>query len=148
MSATPTNNVTQIVTNYEPPTQRALASANRTATSILISFGVVVLPLIIKFLSDATYTRAALVSVASLIGVAVCSTLLSYALAYGHAVGSDPVYQQQRAAARNVANAVKLQALAIRYGVPAPVAPPASAASHAFVRVPNGVPDGGGQAPA
>ncbi len=124
---------TQITTNYEPPHVRAMSSATRTATSVLLSLAVVVLPLLVKFLTDATYSRTTLVALASGIGVAVCATLLSYALAYSHATQTDPIYQARRTASLQAKNAMKLQALAIRYGVPAPT-PPAAAG---YVLTPN-----------
>jgi len=122
---------TVIKTVYRTPAERATRDASTTALSFLIALGIVVIPLIISFLNAAVYSRTTFVALLSAIGIAALTTVINYLLVLQRAMGSDPVYQQQRAAALQAHNAVKLQALAIRYGVPAP---PPPAASFALMR--------------
>jgi len=140
MSVTPINNAQQVVVNYKSPAERATRDASTTALSFLIALGIVVTPLVISFLNAAVYSRSTFVALLSAIGVAALTTVINYLLVLQRAMGSDPVYQQQRAAALQADNTLRLQsramdlrALEIRYGVPAPVAPP-PAASFAVMR--------------
>jgi len=138
-----------ITVPYQDPHTRALASATRTGTAAQISLtlAVALLPILSKFFSIAVYTQATVIALVSAMAVATCATLLVYAMAFHNAASSDPVYQQQRATAKQAANTMKLQSqamnlrkTALRYGIVLPPDSPTPPAAAGYVLAPNAPP--------
>lgn len=80
---------THSVVPYQTPNSRAIQAAGNAAVGFFAAVGVVVIPLLVKFLIDGNFSRTALTTLATVVGAAILGVLLTYCTKYVQARGSD-----------------------------------------------------------
>ena len=87
MSVTP--QPTMSLVKYETPSTRAMQTAGHAAIGFFAAVGVAIIPILLKFISDGSFSKTALTTLASLIGTALLGVILTFATKYVQARGSD-----------------------------------------------------------
>jgi uncharacterized protein YacL len=80
---------TQSVVPYQTPNARAIQTAGHAAIGFGASVGIVIIPILVKFLTSGDFSQTALTTLISVIGAAILGVLLTYCVKYVQATGSD-----------------------------------------------------------
>jgi hypothetical protein len=89
MAVNPVPAPSHSIVPYESPSARAIATAGHAAIGFFAAVGVVVIPLLIKFLASGDFSRTALTTLITVVGAAILGVLLTYCAKYVQARGSD-----------------------------------------------------------
>jgi mannose/fructose/N-acetylgalactosamine-specific phosphotransferase system component IIC len=80
---------TQSVVAYQTPNARAIQTAGHAAIGFGAAVGVVIIPILIKFLASGDFSQTALTTLVTVVGAAILGVLLAYCSKYVQAKGSD-----------------------------------------------------------